>query len=172
MSLPTFGSLSLHDPSLTDQEPTPENFCFFQAFEWHVPADQKHWLRLLKILPDLKEIGLDNMWIPSACKGSDGINSNGYDIYDLWDLGEFDQKGSRSTKWGPKEDLMLLVDEAQKKGMGIYFDAILNHKAGADEKELCQVIEVDANGTFFPWARAESPELPVNQPYRSHEGSG
>jgi alpha-amylase len=125
------------------QDPTPENKCFLQAFEWNVPADQKHWKRLRAVLPDLKAIGVDAMWIPPACKGSGGGEANGYDIYDLYDLGEFDQKGAKSTKWGPKEDLSELVNEAQKAEVNIYFDAVLNHKAGADNKEKCRVIEVD-----------------------------
>lgn len=127
------------------QTPTPENRCFLQAFEWNVPADQKHWKRLRAVLPDLKSIGVDAMWIPPACKGAGGGEANGYDIYDLYDLGEFDQKGSKSTKWGPREELMELVNAAKDTQMGVYFDAVLNHKAGADNKEKCQVIEVDSS---------------------------
>jgi len=127
------------------QTPTPENRCFLQAFEWNVPADQKHWKRLRAVLPDLKSIGVDAMWIPPACKGAGGGEANGYDIYDLYDLGEFDQKGSKSTKWGPREDLMELVNASKDAQMGVYFDAVLNHKAGADNKEKCQVIEVDSS---------------------------
>ncbi|TAQ85500.1 hypothetical protein B7494_g6157 [Chlorociboria aeruginascens] len=142
------GSGWLDVPSLIDamggQKPTPENRCFLQAFEWNIPADQKHWKRLKAALPDLKAIGIDVIWIPPACKAAGGGgDTNGYDIYDLYDLGEFEQKGSRSTKWGPHEDLMELVNAAEMAHMGIYFDAVLNHKAGADHKEKCQVVEVD-----------------------------
>jgi alpha-amylase len=125
---------------------TPENFCLLQGFEWNVPTDQKHWRRLESVLPDLKEAGIDNVWLPPACKGSGGANANGYDIYDLYDMGEFDQKGAKSTKWGPREELDSLVNKAEELGMGLYFDAVLNHKAGADRKEKCRVVEVDQNG--------------------------
>lgn len=30
-------------------------------------------------------------------------------------------------------------------GIGIYLDAVLNHKAGADRKEKCRVVKVDQN---------------------------
>lgn len=120
-----------------------ENKCLLQGFEWNVPADQKHWKRLKAELPALKAIGIDNVWLPPACKGAGGINANGYDIYDLFDLGEFDQKGGRSTKWGSKEELIELSDEAEKLGMGLYFDAVLNHKAGADVTERCMIQEVE-----------------------------
>ena len=78
-----------------------------------------------------------------ACKGAGGSESNGQDVYDLYDLGEFEQKGSRATKWGLKEDLVGLSRRADEVGVGLYFDAVLNHKAGADEKEKCWIQEVD-----------------------------
>jgi alpha-amylase len=125
-----------------------ENYCMLQGFEWNVPADQKHWLRLKSVLQELKDVGIDNVWLPPACKGQGGKNANGYDIYDLYDVGEFDQKGSKSTKWGPREDLDQLAQKAQEIGVGLYFDAVLNHKAGADQKEKCRVIEVDQGSEF------------------------
>lgn len=120
-----------------------ENYTLLQGFEWNVPADQKHWKRLTAVLQSLKDTGIDNVWLPPACKGAGGTKANGYDIYDLYDLGEFDQKGGKSTKWGPKEDLMELSKKAKELGVGLYFDAVLNHKAGADNKEKVRVIEVD-----------------------------
>jgi alpha-amylase len=123
--------------------PTPENYCLLQGFEWNVPADQKHWVRLTNALSSLKSIGIDNVWLPPACKGQGGATANGYDIYDLYDMGEFDQKGGEPTKWGPRSDLDALVNKAEDLGVGLYFDAVLNHKAGADHKEKCRVMEVD-----------------------------
>ncbi|KAJ5810610.1 uncharacterized protein N7503_002828 [Penicillium pulvis] len=70
-------------------------------------------------------------------------NGNGYDIYDLFDLGEFDQKGSISTKWGSKKELVEFVREARELGIGIIWDAVLNHKAGADFPEQFEAVEVD-----------------------------
>lgn len=45
-------------------EPTPENMTMMQGFEWYVPADQKHWVRLEKQIPQLKTWGIDNIWVP------------------------------------------------------------------------------------------------------------
>ncbi|KAL2818360.1 glycoside hydrolase superfamily [Aspergillus granulosus] len=120
----------------------PDNSLIFQAFEWHVPADQAHWRRLHRLLPTLKAIGIDNIWIPPGCKGTNP-SSNGYDIYDLYDLGEFDQKGSQPTKWGTKEELLSFASRAQDLGIGIYWDAVLNHKAGADFIERFPAVKVD-----------------------------
>lgn len=119
-----------------------------QGFEWHVPADQRHWKRLSEALPSLKDTGVDNIWIPPGCKGMDP-SGTGYDVYDLYDLGEFYQKGSRATRWGPKEDLQGLVRTAQDLGMGIYWDTVLNHKAGADFTEILSVVKVDPESTHY-----------------------
>ncbi|CAK1360588.1 Glucan 1,4-alpha-maltohexaosidase [Cercospora beticola] len=118
-----------------------ENATLFQGFEWNVPADGKHYQRLLKALPSLKNAGIENVWLPPGCKAS-SKDGNGYDIYDLYDLGEFDQKGEVRTKWGTKDDLLELSGKAKELGVGLYWDAVLNHKAGADKQEKVQAKEV------------------------------
>jgi alpha-amylase len=133
-----------------DSEKTPEwtlplNPIMLQGFEWHVPADQNHWKRLQKALPNLKDIGVDNIWIPPGCKGMES-NGTGYDVYDLYDVGEFYQKGSRATRWGSKETLHELVQSAQDLDVGIIWDTVLNHKAGADFTEKFPAVKVDPEG--------------------------
>jgi alpha-amylase len=118
----------------------------FQGFEWYVPADHRHWKRLRRIIPQLNAIGIDKIWIPPGCKAS-WRDTNGYDIYDLYDLGEFDWKGLRATKWGTKEELVDMTKAANECGVGIIWDTVLNHKAAADYKEFCQAVKVDPTGT-------------------------
>lgn len=119
-----------------------------QGFEWHVPPDQRHWKRLRNALPSLKDIGVDNIWIPPGCKGMDPTET-GYDIYDMYDLGEFYQKGSRATRWGSKEALQGLFRAARNIGIGIYWDTVLNHKAGADYKEKFAAVKVNPKRMFL-----------------------
>lgn len=127
----------------------PDNTLLFQSFEWHVPADQGHWTRLRRALPELQSIGVSQIWLPPGCKGMDP-SGNGYDIYDLYDLGQFDQKGSRSTKWGSQEELEALVLQAQRLNIQVYWDAVLNHKAGADYTEQFLATEVDTRRMMTP----------------------
>ncbi|KAF2843512.1 glycoside hydrolase family 13 protein [Patellaria atrata CBS 101060] len=126
------------------RKPTHENYCMFQAYEWNVPSDRKHYQRLIKALPALKACGIDNFWLPPGCKAGEPDGA-GYDIYDLYDLGEFEQKGTRATKWGSKEELLELSAKAKEHGVGLYWDAVLNHKAAADNKEKCTVVEVEGD---------------------------
>lgn len=120
----------------------------FEGFEWFCPKDQKHWQRLRDAMPSLKAIGIDNIWIPPGCKAG-WHGSNGYDIYDLYDLGEFKQKDSQATKWGTKEELVEMVETANANGIGVYWDAVLNHRAAADYTERCQAMKVDPKGMFL-----------------------
>ena len=146
-SCPEVPPKTSYTPGPGPNEPCPENMTMFQAFEWNCPKDQKHWMRLALAIPSLKSIGLDNMWIPPGCKGG-WHGSNGYDIYDLYDLGEFQQKDSRGTKWGTKEELMEMMDVATENGFGIYWDAVLNHRAAAEFTEPCYAVKVDPEGRF------------------------
>jgi Alpha amylase, catalytic domain len=137
-----------HTPGPAPNEACPDNVTMFQAFEWNCPKDQKHWTRLTSAMPSLKSIGIDNMWIPPGCKGG-WHGSNGYDIYDLYDLGEFQQKDSKATKWGTKDELVEMTEMAATCGIGIYWDAVLNHKAAADFTEPCYAVKVDPQGRHF-----------------------
>ena len=45
---------------------------------------------------------------------------NGCDTYDLWDLGAYQQKDSRATKWGTIEDLKSCLAKAKEHGIVAY----------------------------------------------------
>ena len=78
------------------------------------------------------------------CKGG-GDQDVGYGIYDLWDLGEFDQKGTVRTKYGTKEELLEAIDELHKNEIKVYADVVLNHKGNADFEEEFMARMVDQN---------------------------
>lgn len=69
----------------------------------------------------------------------------GYDAYDLWDLGEFNQKGTVGTRWGTREEFLQACESARTYGIDILIDAILNHKLGADRVETFQAVPVNEN---------------------------
>ncbi|KAK7047862.1 hypothetical protein VNI00_006190 [Paramarasmius palmivorus] len=119
-----------------------QNYTMLQAFEWYSEGKGVHWKKLAKKVPELASIGITAMWIPPPTKAA-GQESVGYDIYDLYDLGEFDQKGGRRNKYGTKEELIETVKKAGEAGIVTYVDAVLNHKFGADKAETFGAIEVD-----------------------------
>lgn len=120
------------------------NHTMMQFFEWHVAADGEHWKRLAKLAPELKSAGIDSVWVPPVTKAL-SVEETGYGVYDLYDLGEFDQKGTVRTKYGTKQELIDAIVECQRQGIAVYVDLVMNHKAGADETEVFKVVEVDRN---------------------------
>ena len=56
----------------------------------------------------------------------------GYAVYDLYDLGEFDQKGSIRTKYGTRQQYLAAIAELKAAGLRVYADGVLNHRMGAD----------------------------------------
>ncbi|CAE6419588.1 unnamed protein product, partial [Rhizoctonia solani] len=120
------------------------NYTMLQAFEWYSPGGGVHWNMLKDRVQELSSMGITAMWLPPPTKASNQ-NSVGYDIYDVWDLGEFDQKGGKRTNYGTKEELVELVRYAHENGIVAYVDAVLNHKFGADRTERFRATEVDPN---------------------------
>ncbi|WP_252311514.1 alpha-amylase [Sinobaca sp. H24] len=119
-----------------------KNHTMMQYFEWHLEADGAHWNRLKEMASMLKEKGIDSVWIPPAAK-SETPDDNGYGVYDLYDLGEFDQKGSIPTKYGTKEELLEAIAACHENDVCVYADVVMNHKAAADEKETFEVVRVN-----------------------------
>jgi alpha-amylase len=111
------------------------NGVMMQYFHWYNPADGNLWNQLTESAKDLAKIGVTSLWLPPAYKGTSGGMDVGYGVYDLFDLGEFDQKGSVRTKYGTKDEYLRAIKAAQDAGIRIYADVVFNHKLGADEEE-------------------------------------
>ena len=121
-----------------------ENQTLMQYFEWYLPDNGQHWNRLAEDAPNLAAKGIRKVWMPPAFKGT-GSNDVGYGVYDLFDLGEFDQKGTVRTKYGLKEEYLRAIEALSQNGIEAIADVVLNHKAAADYKERFTVVEVDPN---------------------------
>ena len=120
-----------------------QNDTLFQFFHWYYPQDGSLWNKLSEDAEKLSEMGITAVWLPPAYKASAGGMSVGYDVYDLYDLGEFEQKGALKTKYGSKDEYIKAIENAHKKNIKVYADIVVNHKGGADEKEVINVIKVD-----------------------------
>ncbi|ASB49504.1 alpha-amylase [Alkalitalea saponilacus] len=114
---------------------TEYNGVMMQFFHWYTPADGKLWSNLSQQAGELARAGITAVWLPPAYKGIAGKSDVGYGVYDLFDLGEFDQKGSVRTKYGTKDEYVKAIMDAQKAGIHVYADIVFNHKLGADHQE-------------------------------------
>jgi len=60
----------------------------------------------------------------------------------MYDLGEFDQKGTVRTKYGTKEEYLTAIRAFHAHGICVYADIVLNHRMGGDELEEVQAVPV------------------------------
>jgi alpha-amylase len=111
------------------------NGVMMQYFHWYTEGEGTLWNELAENAEALAKVGITSVWLPPAYKGTGGGYDVGYGVYDLFDLGEFDQKGSVRTKYGTKEEYLSAIQAAQKAGIQVYADVVFNHKMGADIAE-------------------------------------
>ena len=114
-----------------------------QYFHWYLPNDGSLWKQVKKEASYIAHLGINAVWLPPASKGTAGKHSVGYDVYDLYDLGEFDQKGSVRTKYGTKKEYIDAVKALQAAKVQVYADIVVNHMGGGDETEVIKVVKVD-----------------------------
>lgn len=118
---------------------------FLQDFEWYLPDDATFWNTVCEQAEDLSRLGFTYIWLPPAYKGQAGSTDVGYGVYDLFDLGEFDQKGTIATKYGNLDEYLAAIKKLHDNGLKVIGDIVLNHRMGADEKETVQVNSCDSN---------------------------
>ena len=122
----------------------PSNDTMMQYFEWYLPSDSTLWSKVTKETKHLENIGVTHLWLPPAYKGASGKSDVGYGVYDLYDLGEFDQKGSIPTKYGTKDEYLEAIKTLRENNIKVLADVVLNHKMGADETEEVLAVQDDA----------------------------
>ena len=120
-----------------------DNDTMLQCFEWYLPDNGLLWRRLAASSGWFQDLGVTQVWLPPAYKGAHGPRDVGYSPYDLYDLGEFDQKGSVRTKYGTKADYIACVGALQARGIQVFADVVFNHRMGADKTEPVMVVPVD-----------------------------
>ncbi|MDD6438924.1 MAG: alpha-amylase [Lachnospiraceae bacterium] len=118
-----------------------ENKTIIQFFEWYLPSDGTLWEKAAACAADLKNTGITSVWLPPAYKGAAGAASVGYDVYDPYDLGEFDQKGSVRTKYGTRDQYLTAVRALHDAGLEVYADIVFNQMMGADETEKITAVD-------------------------------
>lgn len=114
---------------------TAINGVMMQFFHWYSEADGSLWNELAETAEELSSKGITAMWLPPAYKGIGGGQDVGYGVYDRYDLGEFDQKGSVRTKYGTKEEYLNAIQKTKEANISVYADIVLNHMMGADGEE-------------------------------------
>src|SRR5579863_6256871 len=90
---------------------------------------QMSWPQITQKMPEIAEAGYDSLWLPNPAKGNSGSYSEGYDVFDPFDLGGTNQQGTVATKYGTQAQLIQMVQTAHRFGIRVYFDNVMNHRA-------------------------------------------
>ena len=118
------------------------NGVMMQYFEWYLEPGFL-WKQMKEQAPQLAAEGITALWIPPPCKGMDGELDVGYTGYDMYDLGEFNQRDTVATKYGTKDELISAIRELQQAGIQVYADVVMDHKMGADGWERVAARDYD-----------------------------
>ena len=117
-----------------------KNETMMQYFEWYLPNDGFWWKRCAAKAENLRDLGITSVWLPPAYKGT-SQEDVGYGVYDLYDLGEFDQKGTVRTKYGTKDEYLDAIRAFHDCGIKVFADIVLDHRMGGDETEEVTAVE-------------------------------
>ena len=109
------------------------NGIIMQYFEWYMDCHQNLWNQVKENAEELSKIGITALWLPPAYKGMGGKDEVGYAVYDVYDLGEFDQK----------DEYLDAIIALKQAGIESYADIVLNHKMGADAIQTIPATKVD-----------------------------
>ncbi|MGL1889352.1 MAG: DUF1939 domain-containing protein [Reichenbachiella sp.] len=122
-----------------------QNDVMMQAFYWNLPVDEINlngtwWDNLASKSTDMKNAGFTGLWLPAPSKGNWGIVDMGYGVYDHYDLGNYNQKGSIETRFGSRSELESMIATMHNTAGGqssidVYADIILNHVYSDDNNE-------------------------------------
>lgn len=101
-----------------------------QGFYWDVPAGGTWWGVLQGKVSSWASAGITGVWLPPSNKCQSGPYSVGYDPYDYFDFGNYNQMGTTETRYGSKTELTNLITAAHNSGLKVYADIVMNHNGG------------------------------------------
>ena len=106
----------------------------------------------------LKELGITLIWVCPIFKSP--MDDNGYDISDYYDI---------NPEFGTKEDLERLIKEAEKRGIKIILDLVINHTSDEHEWFLEALKNPESKyRNYYIFKRGKNGLPPTN--WRSHFG--
>jgi alpha-amylase len=126
------------------------NGVMMQYFHWYTAGDGSHWDEAASRAGELAAAGISAVWLPPAYKGMSGGYDVGYGVYDMYDLGEFDQKGSVRTKYGTREQYLRAVGALQRAGLQVYGDVAVNQRMGGDQVEIARATPYSQDDRLRP----------------------
>ncbi|MEL6536857.1 MAG: alpha-amylase family glycosyl hydrolase, partial [Bacteroidota bacterium] len=121
-----------HRDGAAGANPGAGGHIMMQAFYWDVPAGGTWWNTVRGKISSWNSAGISRIWLPPASKAQNGAFSMGYDPFDYYDFGQYNQMGSTQTRFGSKSELQSLISRATSNNMEVIADIVINHNSGGD----------------------------------------
>ncbi len=99
----------------------------FQGWTWQYPIlynGQRYAQRTGEKARELSNAGFTHIWVPPLSRGSGGSGSMGYDISDLYDVGEF----AGLVRPGNRSQIDAMIDSFEINNMEVVADMVYNHR--------------------------------------------
>jgi alpha-amylase len=118
--------------------PTPEDGDLIDAW----------WDHLAKQANELSKVGFTAVWLPPVTKARFGRDAVGYSVFDDYDLGSKNQKGSIGTRYGTREQLARCVAIMRANGLDVYLDLVPHQRDGGSGLAHHTFRYADADGNI------------------------
>jgi alpha-amylase len=121
------------------------------------------WDHLASQAQELAKSGFTAIWLPPPLKGSSGTMSSGYDLFDDYDAGSKNQKGTIPTRYGTREQLQRCTAMLRANGIDVYVDLVENQRDGDDGQfhfDYVDAFDVAGRGRFAKGPGDFHPHVP------------
>ncbi len=146
------------------------NGVMMQYFHWYLREEDNLWQQVAQEAENLAEAGITALWLPPAYKGMGGAYDVGYAVYDMYDLGEFGQKGTVRTKYGDRQEYIEAIEALHRNRVQVYADAVLNHRMGGDHKETLRATPYRQNDRLNPAGGSQEIEAYTHFSFSGRQG--
>jgi alpha-amylase len=129
-NIPVNDQLDFSSPESSSLKAGNSQGVMMQAFYWNVPMGGTWWGTIQGKVSSWATAGITALWMPPSCKCASGPYSCGYDPFDYFDFGDFNQMGTTETRYGSKSELISCITAAHNAGLKVYADIVMNHCGG------------------------------------------
>ncbi len=107
-----------------------------QVFFWNADSPDENpeeqgqgqwYVKVASNVSDMADAGFTKAYLPVPTKGESGQFSMGYDLYDHYDVGQYDQKGGFDTRFGNLSELINLTASFLASNISPVVDIVMNH---------------------------------------------
>jgi len=127
-------------PAYGGPPPFTDDDVMLQGYYWDVPFESGHgegtWYDRVRGQAESNELDKFTMiWMPPPQKCDSNTNSVGYDPFDYYDLGTYNEKFTTETRYGSEAELQACISALKSCSITPIIDLVFNHNKGGYSTE-------------------------------------